>query len=127
MVKITISKDQIDITGEVKQGVVKPFGTSGHLNVEKKHLGKIVSVVIPDKPRYTWILTNVKKKEVITSCKKIAKELNGKIEFHRLGAIDNFNHQNFTEHDLLQVIGILELSEKDKKLVDEIKSTYGFK
>ena len=46
--KIGIRLEKEYIEGEVIDSRVKPFGTSAHIPISKKHIGKRVLVIIPD-------------------------------------------------------------------------------
>lgn len=124
MSKIRISKKEIEIEGEVQEGMVKPFGSAGHLVISKKHRGKYANVVLPDEARYGWLLSDKERKEISAVCSKIVKQQGGKLERIKLQTIDNIKNVKFSWSDLIKVYDILKKSKKHKHLVAKLKESY---
>ena len=124
MTKIKVISKEEEIEGTVEQKNVTPFGTSAHIVVPKKHTGKVVKIVIPNEPQYSWILTDGEKKEMIKVCTRIAKHKNGKLVKYKLEAIENIKTIRFDLDDLLKVIEMLKKSKNHKHLVIKLKTLY---
>lgn len=122
--KVKIVKQEKEIEGDIEEKAVTQFGTSAHIPVSKKHLGKYVDIVIPSEPKYHWVLSRSERLEVIKVCTKIVKQENGKLMKHKLQAIENIKAMKFSLNDLMKVAQILGKSDKHKHIVDKIKDLY---
>jgi putative transposon-encoded protein len=125
--EIKITGKQTKIEGTIEKGVVKPFGTSAHINFPIKHMGKNVSVVIPIDASYGWILNENDLKKVIAGAKKYVKTLSdSRRKSHMVQTIKYFNPKSFEIEDLQKLIEILEQSKEPthKELVKKIKRLY---
>ncbi len=123
MAKIKITEKEIEIEGRIEKGRVTPFGTSAHIPFKKKHTGKLVNVVIPEKGKYIWLIDAEEKMLLLKSARKNIEKENGKLRHYRIGLINNLENEEF---DIDSLIKILEFV-SDKKLVKKIKSLYNLK
>ena len=105
--KIKITKQEKEIEGSIVEGVVKPFGTSAHIPFSKKHMGKVVPVIVPSESKYVWLLKESEKKRIIDVVKEIIIKENGKLEFHRLNLIKDLETNNFDLDSLMKIINLL--------------------
>ena len=122
--KIKIIGEVKEIEGQIEEKGVTPFGTSGHLPVGKKHIGKLVSIIIPTAPKYIWLLTKGELEEITLICKKILSKKEGKLTPYYLEALENIHAIKFNIEDLSKVVTILKESKNHKHLVDKIKRLY---
>lgn len=128
MTKIRVSKGVREVEGSIREAVVKPFGTSGHIVVSRKDIGKLVSVITPDDGEMGWVLSDEEKKEVIARSKEAMKKKDDKIKRYVAEAIENFEKKEFSTGDFLKIIGLLEQNpEKNKELLQKIESVYDLK
>lgn len=124
MPKIKITKEIKEYEGTIEEKVVTPFGNSAHINVGKKHTGKILPIIIQSDPEYKWILSDIDLKEVVKECKRLLKNEKGRFKFYKVSALKNIQSGKFNMGDLVWVVSILEKSSKNILLVKRIKSTY---
>ncbi|KKM75924.1 hypothetical protein LCGC14_1385410 [marine sediment metagenome] len=124
MTKITITKKQIDMVGEVVEGNVKPFGTSAHIPFSKKHMGKIVKVIVPSEANFVWLLTDKDRARLLITARNIILKENGKLESYRLELLENLSERAFNLDDLVKIIKLLESHNKEKVLVSKVKKAY---
>ena len=122
--KIKVTKEIQEYNGTVEEKVATPFGTSAHINVGKKHTGKIMGVISPSNPQYKWVLPSEDLKQVVKECTKIIKAENGKFEHYREQLVKNIQDK-FSIGDLAKVVDILKKDKKNASLVKKIKQTYG--
>ncbi len=122
--KIRITKQEKEIEGSLEEGFVKPIGTSAHIPFSKKHLGKIVPVIVPKKPKYFWLIKESEKKKIISEARKIIIEEDGKLEHFRLGLLEDLEGNNFDLISLLKIVSILENKEKEKEITKKIRKLY---
>ena len=122
--QIKIIKQEKEIEGTLEEGSVKPIGTSAHIPFSKKHLGKIVPVIIPNKPKYFWLLKESEKKKIISEARKIIIEEDGKLEHFRLGLLEDLEEDKFNLISLLKIISILESKNKEKDITTKIRKLY---
>ena len=122
--KIKITKEEKEIEGSLEEGYVKPIGTSAHIPFSKKHLGKIVPVIVPKNPKYFWLLNESEKKTIISEARKIIIEENGKLEHFRLGLLEDIEGNKFDLISLLKIISILESKEKEKEITGKVRKLY---
>jgi len=122
--KIKITEKEKEIQGTIKEGILKPFGSSSHFITNKKHRGKYVNIIIPEKAKYGWLLSEFERDEIIKTCIKIAKQENGKLKKYKIQAIENLRNVKFNLDDLIKTLEILEKSEKHKQIIAKIKEAY---
>ncbi len=125
--KIKITKQEKEIEGTIKEGFVKPFGTSAHIPFNKEHIGKAVPVIIPTKSEYVWLLKEFERKKLIDVVKKIIIEEDGKLEHYRLELLEDLSKDKFNLDSLIKVIDILEREGKEKEIIRKVKKLYNFK
>ena len=121
--KIKITKQEKEIEGSIEKGVVKPFGTSAHIPFKKKHTGKLVDVVVPEKPEYTWLISKIERDTLLKIAKKNIQVENGKLEHYRLQLISDLEQESFNLDSLIKILDFI----PNKKLVSKIKSLYNLK
>jgi|AntAceMinimDraft_18_1070375.scaffolds.fasta_scaffold120290_2 putative transposon-encoded protein len=126
MVKIKITSNEKVLKGSILKGIVKPFGTSAHISTSKKHMGKNVSVVIPENVIYSWVLSEEKKKIFVNKFKKGISKYEGKLKFYYLKIVENFNKDKFAIDDLYKAMRFLENNNECKNLLKELRSKYNF-
>ena len=123
--KIKITSKEKEYEGIVEEKVATPFGTSAHINIGKKHNGKVIPIIIPAHPEYAWVLPETDLKEAVKRCKELSnKNPNGREEHYELGIIDNIQEKRFSLEDLKRIIAILGQDFKNTPLVKRIKSAY---
>jgi len=122
--KIKITKQDKELEGEIEEGNVTPSGNSAHIPFSKKHMAKIVSVIIPSKPQYVWLLSNYEKSKLISSTGKIIRQENGKLEYYREGLLNDLSNENFELDSLIKIVSLLESKGKERDLVRKIKKLY---
>lgn len=123
--KIKITSKEKEYEGAVEEKVATPFGTSAHINIGKKHSGKVIPIIIPAHPEYAWVLPEKDLKEAVKRCKELSnKNPNGREEHYELGIIDNIQEKRFSLEDLKRIIAILGQDFKNTPLVKRIKSAY---
>ena len=123
--KIKITSKEKEYEGIVEEKVATPFGTSAHINIGKKHSGKVIPIIIPTNPEYAWVLPEADLKEAVKRCKELSnKNPNGREEHYELGIIDNIQEKRFSLEDLKRIIAILGQDFKNTPLVKRIKSAY---
>jgi len=125
MTKIRVSKGVREVEGSVKEAVVKPFGTSGHIVLSRNDIGKVVSVIIPEEAEMSWVLSDKDKELTIERCREAVKKTDDKIRRHYQDAIDSFRNKKFSIEDFMKIIGLLEKEpEKNKELIENIENVY---
>ena len=122
--KIKITKEIKEYEGTVAEKVATPFGNSAHINVGKKHTGKVMSVIDPSNPKYKWVLPSKDLKKVTQECRRLLKSDTGKFGHLKEGSVKNLQDR-FTLKDLSKVIDILKRNKVNNPLIKTIKSTYG--
>jgi putative transposon-encoded protein len=123
MANIKITEKQHEIKGTLKKGNVKPFGNSAHIPFPKEHTGKIVDVIIPDEPLYTWVFSETLRAKLCDLAKKKADSL-VKDRHYFLGYIEEFSKKEFSFEAITKIVFLLEDEPSVKKYVSEIKSAY---
>lgn len=123
MSKIKITKEIKEYEGNVEEKVATPFGTSAHINVGKKHTGKIMPLISPSNPEYKWVLSKDDLKKVVKECKRILDKEVGKLKHYKEQAVKNIQNK-FLLSDLAKVVEILNKDKKNSSLVKKIKKTY---
>ena len=124
--KIKITKQEKEIEGTIKEGFVKPSGTSAHIPFGRKHLGKVVPVIVPSEPEYIWLLKESERKKIINEARKIILEEDGKLEHHRLKALEDLEKKRFNLFSLLKIVALLESKNKEKDITIKIRKLYSF-
>ena len=124
--KIKITTKEKEFEGVVEEKVATLFGTSAHINVGKKHTGKIIPIIIPAKPEYSWVLTKEDLKLVVHRCKEIVKKDDSRTRHYKVNAIDNIQAKRFSMEDLIWVVTILGQDLRNAPLIKKINSTYSF-
>jgi len=124
MAKIKITKEIKEYDGIVEEKVATPFGNSAHINVGKKHTGKIMPIINLTNPEYKWVLSMDDFKKTVKGCNEILKEENGKLKHYKEEAVKNLQFR-FTLGDLAKVIDILKKNKANNSLIKTIKNTYG--
>ena len=118
--KIKIISKEKEYEGSVEEKVATPFGNSAHINVGRKHSGKYLSVIIPSKPEYSWVLSEADLSLVVKECREILKNDNGELKHYKQEALKNVQSKRFSLNDLEWVLKIL----KNKPLIKKIKFVY---
>jgi len=122
--KIKITKEIKELNGIVVEKVVTPSGNSSHIPFAKQHTGKIVNVVVPDDPKYAWVLTANERDGIVNICKKhLSKRKETKMTFFNRQALMNILMSDFEKEDLEKVIVLLS-DAGEKKLALKLKTTY---
>ena len=125
--KIKIVKEEKIYNGTVINKVVTPFGNSGHLNIGKKYVGRIMKVIDLKNPQYKWILPTEDLQKVMKECKIILNKQDGKMKYHKERTVEKLK-DIFEIEDLYKVLEILKKdSKKNKELIKKIKKTYAMK
>jgi len=125
MTKIKITKEIKELDGTVIEKSVTPFGTSAHIAFGKQHTGKIVDVVIPTEPEYTWILSLADLNSIVNACNKVLdKQGENKLTFFRRENIKNIQSKRFSFEDLQKVLEILKEDKKNSVLAEKFKKSY---
>jgi putative transposon-encoded protein len=123
--KIRVTDKVKEIEGQIIERVVTPFGTSAHIPFSKQHVGKIVSVIVPEESEYTWVLSKKELDEVIKASDKVLKsQKESRLTFFKRGCINHLKDKIFSYDDLIKVLGILEESKNYKVLAEKIRKTY---
>lgn len=123
--KIKITKSEREIEGNIQEAVVKPFGTSGHISLGKKHLGKVINIIIPSKPKYCWVLQNNELTELIDVCTKIlSKDKESRLKPLLLQSVNNIKNTKFDLNDLIKSVEILKGSPEHQHLIKKIEEIY---
>ena len=122
--KIKITKQEKEIEGTIEEGAVKPFGTSAHIPFKKEHTGKEVSIIVPTKPKYVWLLKESERKTIINETRKIIIEEDGKLEYHRLKLLEDLEKDSFNLDSLQKILVLLESKGKEKELTKKIRKLY---
>jgi putative transposon-encoded protein len=122
--KIKITKEIKEYDGAVEEKVVTPFGNSAHINVGKKHTGKIMPVINLSNPEHKWVLSISHLKKVVTECKRLLEKDEGKLKHHKEEAVKKLQFR-FTMGDLSKVVDILKQNKANNSLIKTIKNTYG--
>ncbi len=120
MAKIKIIDKEVEIEGKVEKGKVTPFGTSAHIPFKKKHTGKLVDVVVPEKTKYIWLINTKERTALLKAAIKNINEENGRLEHYRLGLIEDLENDEFNIDSLIKILEFV----NDKKLIEKIKSLY---
>jgi putative transposon-encoded protein len=124
MTKIRVSKGVKEVEGELRELVVKPFGTSSHITLSKRDIGKNVSVIIPDDAILSWVGSEEEKTALISFCEKKVKESSGKLGRYKKEALDNFKKSRFKLDDLAKVVAILKDFSYDEDTIRAIEIDY---
>jgi putative transposon-encoded protein len=124
MTKIKITTDEWEIDGEITGKPVTPLGKSGHILFSKKHIGKVVSVVVPEDAEYVWVLPKDDLKRIVSACTKTLDGEHGQLVFYKRECVQNIKHSRFSYDDLVKVLAILQEDEKNSKLAEKLKNTY---
>lgn len=125
-VKIKITSKEKEYEGIVEEKVATPFGTSAHINIGKKHSGKVIPIIIPAHPEYAWVLPERDLTLTIQGCKEALKNDDSKLKHYKLEAVKNVQSKRFSLADLEQVVSILCSHSKNIPLARRIKSAYNF-
>jgi putative transposon-encoded protein len=126
MANIKIIEKSKEIKGILKKGNVKPFGTSAHIPFSKEHTGKIVDVIVPDEPLYTWVFDENLRIRLCNLAKmKVGKDFT-KDRHYFLECIEDFSQKEFKLNSLIKLMYILEDDKTLKKELSLIKNTYKF-
>jgi len=122
--KLKIVKEEKEISGAIVEKAVTLFGNSAHIPFAKQHTGKIVSVVVPDDPKYVWVLPTKDKTKIIKICTDILKKKKEtKMSFFWREAIKSLSGK-YLEMENLQKILILLNDAGEKALALKLKNTY---
>ena len=121
--KIKVTKELQEYEGTVEEKVATPFGTSAHINVGKKHTGKVMAMISPSNPQYKWVLPNEDLKQVVTNCKKILAKEGGRLKVYKEEMVENIQGK-FAIEDLAKVLDILKKDKENISLIKKIKQTY---
>lgn len=124
MAKIKIISNEVNMEGHLENGKVMPFGTSSHVIVQKKHIGKKVGIVIPMNPRYTWIFDNKMLDDVVKAFNDHIGNIDTKEVFYYKDALAKVISKDFGIEDLSKVVDILIKNGKCGELVKLIKQKY---
>lgn len=122
--KIKITKQDKEIEGSIETGFVRPFGTSAHIPIGKKHLGKILPIIIPETPQYSWLLKDFEKDKMIDDAREIIIEKNGELEHFRLGLLEDLQGEQFDLSSLMKITSILEDENEDNEITKKIRKLY---
>jgi len=122
--KIKITKQDKEIEGSLEEGFVRPFGTSAHIPIGKKHLGKVLPIIIPETPQYSWLLKDFEKDQMIDDAKEIILEKNGELEHLRLGLLEDLQGDQFDLSSLMKITSILEDENEDDEIAKKIRNLY---
>lgn len=122
--KIKITKQDKEIEGSLEEGFVRPFGTSAHIPFSKKHLGKVLPIIIPETPQYSWLLKDFEKDQMIDDAKEIILEKNGELEHLRLGLLEDLQGDQFDLSSLMKITSILEDENEDDEIAKKIRNLY---
>ena len=125
--KIKITSQEKVLNGKIIKGEVKPFGTSAHIPFSKKHMGKKINVIVPDKDedeiKMVWVLSEKERDIAVKDVAKWIKQHQGRTTHHELEIADNIKENDFSLLDLQNFINILE--NINPKLADKIRRVYG--
>lgn len=124
MAKINIAEKSHEIKGTLKKGNVKPIGNSAHIPFSKEHTGKIVDIIIPDEPFYTWVFSENLRSKIIKLAKESVSKSSDQLSHYYLGCIDNFSNSAFDLDDLVKVLSLLEDDKSLKNDISKIKKAY---
>lgn len=124
--KIKVTNEIKEVEGEIVSKPVMPFGTSAHINVSRKHIGKIVDVVISSSPKYTWVLSDVELDELIDIANKSLDKREGRLSFAIRNALKSLSSRTFDIDELLLIIGLIQedKSAKNNPLILKIDRFY---
>lgn len=122
--KIKITKQEKEIEGSIQEGFVKPFGTSAHIPFGKKHLGKILPIIIPEEPKCFWLLKEFEKDKIIDEAREIIMEENGKLEHFRLELLEDLEGDQFDLLSLSKIVSLLESKNKEKEITIKLRKLY---
>lgn len=122
--KIKVTKEVKEYQGTITEKVATPFGNSAHINVGKKHTGKIIPIIDLTNPEYKWVLSSEDLKKVVQECKRLLKSDTSKLRHYKEGAVKNLQDR-FVLEDLKKVLDILKKNKANSSLIKSIKSTYG--
>ena len=125
-VKIKITSKEKEYEGIVEEKVATPFGTSAHINIGKKHSGKVIPIIIPAHPEYAWVLPERDLTLTIQGCKEALKNEDSRLKHYKLEAVKNIQCKRFSLEDLEQILDILGWHSKNISLIKKIKSAYNF-
>jgi putative transposon-encoded protein len=131
MTKITITSKEKNIEGTIKTKVVKPFGGSSHVILEKEDIGKYVEVIFPKETKFAWMLEEDDREKVMAICQNIINNSPtiDKLAMYKLASVRNIGKDCFSEDDLAKVIGTLNQSSNPEAsvLAKKIIETYSLK
>lgn len=127
--KIKLTENEHELEGIIEKGKVTPFENSAHIPFNKKHMGKIVYVIVPTTVRYVWMISKKEKDRFLKEALKIAELENGKLEFHRKRDINSLKENIFEIEELSRIINLIEKTKEkfDKsvlEIVNKIKVIY---
>lgn len=124
--KIKITENEKEVEGDVITKVITEFGTSGHVIVPKKYVGKEANVIIPTDQKLKWRLTYGELREFIDGCLKTLEGKEGQTAFYRRKSIMNVRSDSFSEDDLEKAIDVLKMSgdKGHKMLVQKVQEVY---
>ena len=123
--KVKVTKEIKELEGNLVEKVATPFGTSAHINVGKKHTGKVMSYVVPEIPEYEWVLSENDLKKTQSICKKLLKDKEGKLVQVERNLIAELSGR-FNVESLYAIERWLKETSKGKVLLRKIKKTYDF-
>lgn len=121
--KIKVTKEIKELEGNLEEKVATPFGNSAHINVGKKHTGKVLSIIEPANPDYKWVLPPRVLVTVLSECKQILSQDTGRLVFLKMKAVNSLGG-TFKIEDLSKVLDILKKKKSNHKLIMLIKKTY---
>ena len=124
MAIVKITKSIKEIEGNVFETLAKPFGDGSHVVLPKKYRGKYVHIITPIKPRYSWILSETEKDEVLLVCEKVLKRDSKKLRKYKMDKIQEIRNTKFEADVLIQVMEMLKESPKHAHLIKKIESKY---
>ena len=122
--KLKIVKEEKEISGVIVEKAVTLFGNSAHIPFAKQHTGKIVNVVVPDDPKYVWVLPTEDKKKIIKVCTDILKKKKEtKMSSFYKSAVKSLSEKYLEIEDLQKILILLD-DAGEKKLSWKLKNTY---
>lgn len=124
--KIKITKEIKEFEGTTEKGFVKPFGTSAHISIGKKHFGKEVIVVIPSEPKYCWILSDLEKDKLIKVAKNIIQKKGGRMEHYYFECLEDLKKTIFSLNSLIKLTLLVQEERTERKLTEKIRKFYSF-
>lgn len=122
--KIKVTREDTEIEGTIEKGFVKPFGTSAHIPIGKKHFGKEVTIVIASEPKYCWLITDQEVARLIKVATKVVNGRGGRMEHHYNEHLENLKKDVFPLISLIKIVTLLKERDIEKELVRKIKKLY---